>query len=286
MLTYREALAVAVERLCSAKVPSPEWDARMLLAHVVGTGHMDIPLDEDAVQAETFFNLIARRATREPLQHITGLAPFGPLDLEVGPGVFIPRPETESLADWAVGKLRGLCSPTVVDLCAGSGALAAYIKHYCPQAKIYAVELSDAALAYTRRNLEGTDVKIVQGDVCAPDILAGLDGSVDLIVSNPPYVPEDSDPDNPSLEPEVYFDPHMAVFSGKTGMDLIPRMLGGIDKLLKPGGYVGIEHDDSTSDATQEAMRGAGFAEVSVLCDLAGVARFVTARKPITTLTS
>jgi release factor glutamine methyltransferase len=251
---------------------------------------MDIPLSQEATHGEHFDALIARRAQREPLQHIIGTAPFGPLDLEVGPGVFIPRPETETLADWAVNYLnknfsasrftavRQSAPPIVVDLCTGSGALAAYIAHYRPDAEIFAVELSDASLNFTKRNLAGTAVEIIQADVTTSELLNKLEavvGKVDLVVTNPPYVPEDL-----NLAPEVYHDPHDAVFSGIEGMDTINAMLPNVLNLLAPGGAVGIEHDDSTSQLVQQAASQAGLVNVSPLKDLGGTARFVLATAP------
>lgn len=288
--TFDEALRIAAGRLRAVGVDSAEWDARMLLAHVLNVGHMDIPLSQEATHGEQFDALIARRAQREPLQHITGTAPFGPLDLEVGPGVFIPRPETETLADWAVNYLnknfsasrftavRQSAPPIVVDLCTGSGALAAYIAHYRPDAEIFAVELSDASLNFTKRNLAGTAVEIIQADVTTSELLNKLEavvGKVDLVVTNPPYVPEDL-----NLAPEVYHDPHDAVFSGIEGMDTINAMLPNVLNLLAPGGAVGIEHDDSTSQLVQQAASQAGLVNVSPLKDLGGTARFVLATAP------
>ncbi|MHA7725215.1 peptide chain release factor N(5)-glutamine methyltransferase [Corynebacterium hesseae] len=293
--TYREALRDATERLRAAGVPSPEWDARLLAAHLIHCGHMDIPLDEQPIPGfdVAYGALVGRREAREPLQHILGVAWFGPLELEVGPGVFIPRPETEVLADWGVKFLRKLNSlgtkefnsqpPRVVDLCAGSGALALYVAHYVPQAEVWAVELADASLAYTRRNAAtavhggaGT-VHVVQGDVTEADLLPELHGSVDLVLTNPPYVPE-----TPDLEPEVYQDPHEAVFGGVDGMETITAMIPTIAALLRPGGRVGIEHDDDTSQQVQEALRAhGGFSRIEVLKDLTGTARFVTAQRGV-----
>ncbi|MDN5784737.1 MAG: peptide chain release factor N(5)-glutamine methyltransferase [Corynebacterium casei] len=288
--TFDEALRIAAGRLRAVGVDSAEWDARMLLAHVLNVGHMDIPSTQEATHAEQFYALIDRRAQREPLQHIIGTAPFGPLDLEVGPGVFIPRPETETLADWAVNylnqhfpraKFAGAgesLAPAVVDLCTGSGALAAYIAHYRPDVQVFAVELSDASLPFTQRNLAGTSVQIIQSDVTSVELLNKLEavvGRVDLVVTNPPYVPED-----PNLAPEVYHDPHDAVFSGVEGMDTINAMLPNVLKLLARGGAVGIEHDDSTSELVQRAANQAGLVNVSPLKDLGGTARFVLAKAP------
>ena len=283
--TYQEALRDATGRLRAAGVPSPEWDARVLAAHLIHCGHMDIPLSHEPMPGfdVAFGALVGRREAREPLQHILGTAWFGPLELDVGPGVFIPRPETEVLAEWGVRSLKesilGQESPRVVDLCTGSGALALYIAHFVPQAQVWGVELSDAALAYTQRNARNTagdassHVHLVKGDVTDSHVLAELDGTVDLVLTNPPYVPE-----TPDLDPEVYHDPHEAVFGGADGMETITAMIPTIARLLRPGGRVGIEHDDETSSKVQDALLSyGGFDQVDVLHDLTGTARFVTA---------
>lgn len=273
--TYGQALRSAAERLRASGVPSPEWDARLMAAYLTHTGHMDIPLHEEPMPGfdVAYEALVARRERREPLQHVLGVAWFGSLELEVGPGVFIPRPETEVLAEWGVRQLRGMDSPLVVDLCTGSGALAAYIAHEAPNARVYAVELSDAAFSYAQRNLADSGVTLIQGDVTDPEILAELNSSVDLLVTNPPYVPETDD-----LEPEVYADPHEAVFSGTDGMTLIRQMVPTVSRLLKPRGRVGIEHDDTTSSLVQAALHDAGgFTAIKPLTDLTGTPRFVTA---------
>lgn len=279
--TYQEALRDATERLRAAGVPSPEWDARLLAAHLIHCGHMDIPLSQEPMPGfdVAYGALVGRREAREPLQHILGAAWFGPLELEVGPGVFIPRPETEVLAEWGVRCLRqspslhGATPPRVVDLCTGSGALALYVAHYVPQAQVWGVELSDAALAYTQRNAAQSNVEVVHGDATDPQLLSELDGTVDLVLTNPPYVPE-----TPDLDPEVYHDPHEAVFGGADGMETITAMIPTIARLLRPGGHVGIEHDDETSQKVQDALLNhGGFERVEAMRDLTGAARFVTA---------
>lgn len=278
--TYQEALRDAAGRVRAAGVPSPEWDARVLAAHLIHCGHMDIPMGQEPIPGfdVAYGALVGRREAREPLQHILGHAWFGPLELEVGPGVFIPRPETEVLADWGVRVLTNSGAENdsrVVDLCTGTGALALYVAHYLPRAQVWGVELSDASLAYAQRNAAryAPELQLIQGDVTDPQVLSELDGTVDLVLTNPPYVPETLD-----LEPEVYQDPHEAVFGGVDGMDTITAMIPTIARLLRTGGRVGLEHDDETSHQVQEAFRAhGGFEQVDILHDLTGTARFVTA---------
>nr|WP_040425115.1 peptide chain release factor N(5)-glutamine methyltransferase [Corynebacterium tuberculostearicum] len=261
-----------VQRLRAAGVASPEWDARIMAAHLMHCGHMDIPLDQSPMPGfdVAFDALLRRREAREPLQYVLGSAWFGPLELKVGPGVFIPRPETEVMADWAVRNVDG---PRLVDLCTGTGALALYLAHYLPKAQVRAVELADAALAYTHANTHNTGVEVIQADATADDTLADWNGTVDLLVTNPPYVPE-----TPDLEPEVYHDPHNAVFAGADGMGVITGLIPTIARLVRPGGKVAIEHDDSTSEAVQAAVaRHGGFKQIAALQDLTGTSRFVTA---------
>jgi len=272
-VSLRAALLDAAERLTAAGVPSPLVDARLIAAHLLGCGPLDVAFHDEVPAG--FEEMVARREQREPLQHILGVAPFGALDLAVGPGVFIPRPETEVLADWGVRQLTGVESPRVVDLCTGSGALALYVADACPGAEVVGVEKQSAALEWARRNAAGTTVSVIQGDVTDADTLGEWHGTVDLVLTNPPYVPLTDD-----LDPEVYADPPEAVFGGASGMDVIDRMLPLVHRLLVPGGLVGIEHDDTTSDTVQSAVRAhGGFGDIAVLHDLTGRARFVTASK-------
>jgi release factor glutamine methyltransferase len=273
--TLRDALADAAERFASAGVPSPEVDARLIAAHLLRVGPLEVALHSRGGVPAGFAEMVDRREAREPLQHILGIAPFGPLDLQVGPGVFIPRPETEVLADWGARRLAGTPRPRVVDLCTGSGALALYVGHEVPGAEVVGVEKHGEALAWARRNAEGTGVEMVQGDVTDPQLLAQWHGTVDLVLTNPPYVPL-----TPDLDVEVYADPPQAVFAGESGMDVIEAMAPVIFALLRTGGRVGIEHDDTTSQAVQDVMAvHGGFRDIAVVKDLTGRARFVTASK-------
>ena len=274
--SVRSHIASAANTLREAGVDSPEVDARLLAAHVLGVAPLQLMFaDAPADFGERYTELVARRAAREPLQHIIGTAPFYGVDLAVGPGVFIPRPETEILAEWAVRKLIDAPpAPTVVDLGSGTGALAIAVARARPDANVYAVERSEAARAYLQRNVEklAPQVNVVAGDMTDPELLAGI--GADVVVTNPPYVPE-----TPELQAEVYADPHEAVFSGADGMAAIRGLGPVVKQMLKDGGAVGIEHDDTTSEAVQAELRAGGFADVRPLEDMTGRARFVTASK-------
>ena len=274
--SVRSYLADATEQLRDAGVPTPANDARLLAAHLLGVKPLDLMFTDvpDSFAGE-YAQLIERRATREPLQHITGTAPFGPHTLTVGSGVFIPRPETEIIAQWGASLLADAPShpPTAIDLGTGSGAIALYLSEAVAGARVIGVDKQAQALEYARRNAPG--VEFVQGDMTDVELLRELDGQVDVIVANPPYVPE-----TPDLDPEVYFDPHEAVFSGADGMEAIRGLVPVAARLLKPGGHLGIEHDDSTSQAVQDVVRAHGaFGQVRALADLAGRDRFVVASK-------
>ncbi len=184
-----------------------------------------------------------------PLQHLTGTAAFGPVTVHVGPGVFIPRPETESLLEWALAQPLSP-SPVIVDLCTGSGALALALSKHWPGARVLAIDDSEDALGYARRNTAGTPVELIQADVTAPDLLAELDGQVDLVVANPPYIP-----DGTAMEPEVaQHDPPHALFAGPDGMAVIGRIVELAARLLRDGGRCAVEHDDTTSARTVDAV--------------------------------
>ncbi len=272
--------AAATARLAEAGVPSARFDAEVLLAEALGIDRGRIPVADDATpsQVAAYDALLARRASREPLQHILGRAYFGPLTLAVGPGVFVPRPETELLAVWAARQIgRGAA---VVDLCAGSGALGLYLAATVPDSRVVLVERDPAALDYLRRNsaaaaLAGT-ATVLESDVLAPALPARLGellGTVDLVVSNPPYVPEGAD-----LDREAAADPAAALFSGADGLDLIRGLAPLAAGLLAAGGAVAVEHDDSNGAGTAELLRAAGFGGVAEHRDLAGRPRYVTGR--------
>jgi release factor glutamine methyltransferase len=283
-MNCRTLLADAARRLAEAGVESPRVDAELLLAHVVGRPRaglltLDDVADEDAAR---FAGLLEQRADRVPLQHLTGRAPFRLLELAVGPGVFVPRPETELLVEWALARLSGLDGPLVVDLGSGSGAIALSIAHEHPGARVTAVERDPGALAWTRHNAlaragaRDTPVGVVAGDMTDPALLTELDGRVDLVVSNPPYVP-----DGARVPREVAdHDPPLALWGGPDGLDVVRGMLGVATRLLRPGGWLGIEHADQQGTALPAVVRShGGFTDVEDNPDLAGRPRFTTARR-------
>ncbi|WP_193048299.1 peptide chain release factor N(5)-glutamine methyltransferase [Mycolicibacterium baixiangningiae] len=279
-MSLRRVIDDAATVLAAAGVGSPRVDAELLAAHAAGTerGRLlvaDLPSDFQA----RFDDLVAARAKRIPLQHLTGTAAFGAVQVHVGPGVFVPRPETEALLEWALSQ-RLPETPVIMDLCAGSGALALAIATARPRARVIAVENSAAALDYTRRNLDGTGVEVLDADVTAAGLRPDLEGAVDLIVANPPYIP-----DGAALDPEVAdHDPATALFGGVDGMVVIDAIVAQAQRWLRPGGRCAVEHDDTTSAQTEAAFRRSGvFDDVTARTDLTGRPRFVTARRRPTT---
>ena len=271
----------AGERLRAAGVPSPENDARLLLAHVLG-GRPDPWWHQvrlSAEQAAEYARLIARRAERIPLQHLTGVSYFGHVELAVGPGVFVPRPETETMMAWGCSELRSrqtdaARSPVAVDLCTGSGAIALSLAKAVPNAEIYAVELSTEALPWAERNLVGTEVRLVHADMA--DALPELDATVDLVIANPPYVPLDAY-DTVAVEARDH-DPSLALFSGADGLDAIKVLTRVAARLLRTGGLLAFEHAEVQAEsAPQVVVDSRLFAQIRDHRDLTGRPRFVTA---------
>ncbi|MBB6032165.1 peptide chain release factor N(5)-glutamine methyltransferase [Phytomonospora endophytica] len=273
--TWRDRIVEAAGRLSGAGVPSPLVDAELMAAHVAGTSRGGLilaePPDEEA--AARFAQLVGQRTERVPLQYLIGVDFVG-IELAVGPGVFVPRPETELLVEWALRKLTGMTAPLVVDLCSGSGAIAVGVAANRPDATVYAVEQSAEALAWLRRNAEHRGVRVVAGDATAAETLAELDGTVDVVLSNPPYVPEAT-----AVAPEVRHDPHRAVFGGEDGLDVIRPLHRRAFDLLCPGGVFAMEHDDTHGVVVPVLLREAGWAHVREHRDLAGRARFATGVK-------
>ena len=282
----RPLLMSAASQLREVGVESPEQDARQLLAYVVGIELVRLPLldvVEDA-QANHFETLINKRARRIPLQHLTGRAHFRYLELEVGPGVFVPRPETEVMTGWAIEQLRPMVYavargqsrhlPVVVELGTGSGAVAKAIATELTGTRVQAVEVSEEAATYAARNLADTTVELYVRDMLGA--LPELNGTVDLVIANPPYIPLDA---FESVVPEVRdHDPVLALFSGRDGLDAIRVVVAEAARLLRPAGLLCVEHADVQGESAQQVLIQHGaFAGVRDHPDLAGRPRFVTA---------
>ena len=283
MTPLRTTVKAATARLAEAGVDSPEHDARALAVHVLGLSRPSDLLmvdDLDAQQASAYEELVARRADRVPLQHLTGSVGFRYVELEVGPGVFVPRPETEAVVQYAVDALKGVADPLCVDLCAGSGTIAFALANELPGATVHAVERDADALAWACRNaanrVKAGDPEVQLHLGSAEDALPGLDGTLDLVISNPPYVAttEAHIPD-----PEVVdHDPHLALWAGEDGLDVIRLVEQAARRLLKPGGLVVVEHSDRQGESAPALFREAGWSDVQDHLDYAGRDRFVTAR--------
>ena len=286
MTRLRTAVAAATQRLAAAGVESPEHDARALAVHVLGFSKPSdlLMVDElDPEKAATYDELVAKRADRVPLQHLTGSVGFRYIELEVGPGVFVPRPETESVVQWAVDAVtvQGWTAPLCVDLCAGSGTMAFALTNEVSGATVHAVERDEGALAWTRRNAENRvragdpEVQLHLGSV--EGCLTELNGQVDLVVSNPPYVAttEAHIPD-----PEVLdHDPGIALWAGEDGLDVVRLVEQAARRLLKPRGLLVVEHSDRQGLSAPALLEQAGgWVEVQDHRDYADRDRFVTAR--------
>jgi release factor glutamine methyltransferase len=273
-------VAQATQRLADAGVPSPRNDAEELAAFVHGVKRGELHSVKDADFDARYWEVVARREAREPLQHITGRAYFRYLELQVGPGVFVPRPETESVVGWAIDAVRAMdvVEPCIVDLCTGSGAIALALAQEVPRSRVHAVELSADALTWTRKNTAGSRVDLRQGD--ARHAFHDLNGQVDLVISNPPYIPLT---EWEYVAPEARdHDPELALFSGEDGLDLIRGLERTAHRLLRPGGVVVIEHADTQGGQvpwifTEER----GWADAADHPDLNNRPRFATARKAL-----
>lgn len=273
----RAAIAAAAETLAHAGIDSARTDAELLAAHTAGVGRGRLALLDDPGSGffERFGVAVEARARRIPLQHITGQAAFGPVVLEVGPGVFVPRPETEAILEWACAQPLP-SAPVILDLCTGSGALAVALAAGFPDARVIAVDDDAIALDYARRNAAATTVDLVAGDVTDPRLLSELDGAVHLVVANPPYIPVGAD-----LDPEVaQHDPSHALFGGADGMSVITPIVRRAVRWLADGGLLAVEHDDTAADATVAVIADTGaYTDIAAHPDLTGRPRFVTARR-------
>ena len=268
-MTWRELQRRAAIILAAAGIETPEADARWLAEHVA-SAHLVLAPDPTDGQADEFLRLVDARAQRVPLQHLTGVMHFRNVTLPAEPGVFIVRPETEIVAGAAIDAARTAGpSPLVLDLCTGSGAIAIAIADEVRGARVIAVELDEAAYAAACRNAEPYGVEVRQGD--ARTACEDLLGTVDVVVSNPPYVPPSQVP------PEVMFDPQIALWGGGTdGLDLPRDLVARARLLLRPGGVLVMEHDETQGPALVACAAGLGMTATTG-ADLAGRPRYLHA---------
>lgn len=291
----RDVVRAAEAELAAAGISSARTDAVLLLAHVldVGRGEVERRLllgsELDASGGERLSGLVAERARRVPLQHLTGITPFRHLELAVGPGVFVPRPETELAVDLVLAELsrregEGGAAPVVVDLCTGSGALALAVVDEAPGAEVVAVELSPEAVAWARHNVErtGLPVRVVEGDASADprsiEEVADLVGAVDVVVSNPPYIPDGAVP----VDPEVAeHDPGIALYGRSAdGLAVPVAVAASAAVLLRPGGLLVMEHADTQGESLPRAIAATGlWSAVDDVEDLTGRPRMTRARR-------
>jgi release factor glutamine methyltransferase len=275
MTPLRPALAAAARRLAEAGVASPRSDAEELAAHVLGVERRDL-VRHSEIEAEAYDDLVEARAGRTPLQHLTGAAHFRHVTLAVGPGVFVPRPETEVMVGQIIDVACTLPPGAVaVDLCTGSGAIALSLATEVPGLVVHAVELDPAALAWARRNLDGSGVLLHAGD--AADALPELDGTVDLVVSNPPYIPLTAW-ESVAVEARDH-DPAPALWGGgEDGLEVMRAVERTAARLLRTGGRVAVEHADVQGAAVVDLFaRTRRWTAVRGHRDLTERDRFVTA---------
>jgi release factor glutamine methyltransferase len=285
MTLLLDEIAVAAARLAEAGVESPRTDAELIAAHVHGVGRGELPMVPDDSFDPRFWDQVARRAAREPLQHITGLAYFRYLDLEVGPGVFVPRQETEVMTGWAIERLTEMdvAEPVVADLGTGSGAIALAIAQEVPRARVHAVEADPLAGQWTERNIArcaaaaphtAGRVTLHRGDFGSA--LGELDAMVDLVISNPPYIPAGA-----WVPPEVgEYDPATALWGGADGLDAIRRIEAVASRLLRRRGLLAVEHGAPQGSAVYWVFaEERGWRETRNHQDLSGRDRFVTAAR-------
>jgi release factor glutamine methyltransferase len=264
----RETVARVTRELAAAGCVSAAAEARWLV--------------EEAADPRALRAMVARRVAGEPLQYVIGWAPFGRLRLRVGPGVFVPRPETEGLADRAAARLRAAgrggsaTAPVAVDLCTGSGAIACFLAAEVPGARVLATELDPAALAWARPNTDRYGVELLAGDLDAP-LPGELAGRVDVLCANVPYVPSGA---IPTLPRDVRdHEPRLALDGGPDGLDVLRRVAAAAGRWLAPGGFLLCEIGEDQGEAAAALLAEAGLAELTVLPDMAGGDRVVEGRR-------
>ncbi|MBT2494461.1 MULTISPECIES: peptide chain release factor N(5)-glutamine methyltransferase [Microbacterium] len=274
----------AAQRLADVGVPDPLVDAELLAGHVLGRRRGEVQAaiirgdDVDDEAAGALDALVTRRAAREPLQHITGTAPFRHLELAVGPGVFVPRPETETVVQYAIDALLNSAEPEPigVDLGTGSGAIALAMATEVPHARVFAAELSEDAHAWASRNVAGVDnLTLVLSDL--GEAFPELDGTASVVISNPPYVPDAAIPRDPEVR---LFDPAMALYGGEDGLDIVRVLSSRALALLHPGGLLVIEHGELQGESIRDILAADGWRAPATHRDLTLRDRTTTALRP------
>ncbi|MGV2900312.1 peptide chain release factor N(5)-glutamine methyltransferase [Microbacterium sp. AGC62] len=274
----------AAQRLADVGVPDPLVDAELLAGHVLGRRRGEVQAavirgdDVDDETAGALEGLVTRRAAREPLQHITGTAPFRHLELAVGPGVFVPRPETETVVQYAIDALLNSAEPEPigVDLGTGSGAIALAMATEGPHARVFAAELSEEAHAWASRNVAGVDnLTLVLSDL--GEAFPELDGTASVVISNPPYVPDAAIPRDPEVR---LFDPAMALYGGEDGLDIVRVLSSRALALLHPGGLLVIEHGELQGESIRDILAADGWRAPATHRDLTLRDRTTTALRP------
>lgn len=278
------AIRAASQRLAAAGVPDPVVDAELLAGHVLGTSRGEVQaavIRGDEIgehDASVLADAVARREAREPLQHITGTAPFRHLELAVGPGVFVPRPETETVVQYAIDALLNSAEPAPigVDLGTGSGAIALAMATEVPHSRVFAAELSEDAFVWASRNVEGVDnLTLVQSDL--RDAFPELDGAASVVISNPPYVPNAAIPRDPEVR---LFDPALALYGGEDGLDIVRVLSSRALRLLHPGGLLIIEHGELQGESIRDILTQDGWRATATHRDLTLRDRATTALRP------
>lgn len=274
----------AAQRLADVGVPDPLVDAELLAGHILGRRRGEVQaaivrgdgIDDAAVSA--LDEAVTRRAAREPLQHITGTAPFRHLELAVGPGVFVPRPETETVVQYAIDALLSSpeSAPVGIDLGTGSGAIALAMATEVPHSRIFAAELSEDAHAWASRNVAGVDnLTLVLSDL--GEAFPELDGTASVVISNPPYVPDAAIPRDPEVR---LFDPAMALYGGEDGLDIVRVLSSRALRLLRPGGLLVIEHGELQGESIRDLLAVDGWRAPATHRDLTLRDRTTTALRP------
>jgi len=283
-LLVSELLSESSRKLKEAGVTSATVDAELLACFCLDVSRSELSIMVATNQEfpkesiEHFDSALARRVAREPLQHITGKAAFRHLELKVGPGVFTPRPETEQVVGFALEKISTWPTPLIVDLCSGSGAIAISLATEISGSNVFAVEKSIDAFSFLRQNAATyglSDENLRNEDL--HDSLPELDGQVDLVISNPPYIPNDAIPID--LEVQLH-EPSMSLYGGVDGLDVVRQISNRALKLLKPRGLLVMEHADTQSNAIRKLLLGQGWLEIEARADLAGKDRMISALKP------